>query len=109
MCTVVHVKDGYDVYIGRPGHGLSGPWGNPYSVKEYGRQCAIAKYETFVNINLINGTWSEEDLLELDGKRLGCFCAPKSCHGDVLVRIVQKIKMLKKFGVSYTDQLRKRL
>ena len=24
---------------------------------------------------------------ELGGKRLGCWCAPLSCHGDVLVKL----------------------
>ncbi len=26
-----------------------------------------------------------EALAELDGRVLGCWCAPQSCHGDVLV------------------------
>ena len=29
-----------------------------------------------------------KDLHELKGKTLGCFCKPKSCHGDVLVELV---------------------
>ena len=28
------------------------------------------------------------NLDELAGKRLGCYCAPKPCHGDVLVELV---------------------
>jgi hypothetical protein len=35
---------------------------------------------------------SNPDLLdrlpELEGKTLGCWCAPKPCHGDVLVEIL---------------------
>jgi len=27
-------------------------------------------------------------LHELKGKRLGCFCKPKLCHGDVLVELI---------------------
>lgn len=26
----------------------------------------------------------------LKGKRLGCWCAPKPCHGDVLARIAEE-------------------
>jgi hypothetical protein len=26
---------------------------------------------------------------ELKGKRLGCYCAPKPCHGDVLARVAE--------------------
>ena len=29
-----------------------------------------------------------KDLHELKGKTLGCFCKPKSCHGDILVELV---------------------
>ena len=34
------------------------------------------------NIELIN------DLHELDGKILGCWCKPKPCHGDVIAELV---------------------
>ena len=78
--------DLYDVYIGRPSK-----WGNPYShmkeslavFKVSNRREAIYKYEI----------WLKEqpklmaDLHELKGKVLGCWCAPKSCHGDVLLRL----------------------
>jgi hypothetical protein len=33
-------------------------------------------------------------LLELDGKRLGCFCKPKLCHGDIIVAAVNWAKTL---------------
>ena len=36
-----------------------------------------------------------DDLLSLDGKRLGCYCKPKPCHGDVLVELVKIAKELK--------------
>lgn len=29
-----------------------------------------------------------EDLGELVGKRLACWCAPRACHGDVLAELV---------------------
>ena len=28
---------------------------------------------------------------ELKGKTLGCFCKPKSCHGDVLVELANEL------------------
>jgi hypothetical protein len=35
------------------------------------------------------------DLHELEGKVLGCWCKPeKSCHGDVLVELLQKRDIL---------------
>lgn len=36
------------------------------------------------------GFWREE-LRKLAGKRLGCWCHPKTCHGDVLVRLLGEV------------------
>jgi hypothetical protein len=84
---VVHVKhEPYDVYIGRavPGTGLRrSKWFNPYEIGKHGsREEVILKYERYLLAN--------EKLMaalpELRGKVLGCWCHPKRCHGDVLVR-----------------------
>ena len=69
-------------YIGRPGK-----WGNPYVIGQHGsREECIAKYEKYI--------MKQRDLIkslpELAGKRLGCFCHPKPCHGDVLVKLVKR-------------------
>lgn len=32
-----------------------------------------------------------KDLHELKGKVLGCWCAPNSCHGDVLTELADLI------------------
>lgn len=85
---VVHCKRApYDVYIGRPSK-----WGNPYPLPK-GYDIAadperiLDRYESHVR--------SRPDLItalsELRGKVLGCWCAPKRCHGDVLVRLVEEI------------------
>lgn len=81
MTSVVHCKrDQYDVYIGR-----GSKWGNPFHIgKDGSREEVIAQYRAYL--------WGNEELMnslsELEGKRLGCYCAPKACHGDVLVRAV---------------------
>jgi hypothetical protein len=31
-----------------------------------------------------------ERLKELEGKALGCWCKPKSCHGDVLIKLIEE-------------------
>jgi hypothetical protein len=81
-----------DVYIGRAcrkgGWDLSASkWANPFPVASTpgGRDAAIARYEKYLRNE-------RPDLLralpELGGGRtLGCWCAPKPCHGDVLVRL----------------------
>ena len=77
---VVHCKrDRYDVYIGRPSK-----WGNPFAIGRDGtRAQVIARYERWVR--------SQPELIaalpELEGETLGCWCAPKGCHGDVLARL----------------------
>lgn len=87
---VVHCKrEPYDVYIGRPSK-----WGNPFSHKpgtiaKYrvrSRDEAVDKYREYVlsNPELLN------DLHELKGKVLGCWCAPQRCHGDVLVELANR-------------------
>jgi hypothetical protein len=67
-------------YIGRGSY-----WGNPHSMFEDGddREEVIRKYkydfdfEKFPHIE-------KNEVYKLVGKRLGCFCKPQACHGDVL-------------------------
>ena len=80
---VVHSKkERYDVYIGRPSK-----WGNPFIVGTHGpRDQCIKLYKEYIHKP------EQHQLLldarsELVGKTLGCFCAPKACHGDVLLEI----------------------
>lgn len=67
-------------YIGRGSY-----WGNPYSMYDEGesREEVIRKYEyDFQHDKFPNK--KKSDVLKLAGKRLGCFCKPQACHGDVL-------------------------
>jgi hypothetical protein len=65
------------VYIGR-----GSPWGNPYTVAEFGREKAIELYRT--------ETLPYLDLTPLKGKHLVCFCKPAACHGDLLLEAANK-------------------
>ena len=90
--TVVHLKrkngqvvQDCDVYIGRAcnqggWHLPQSYWYNPYSVQKYGREEALRLYREHV-IKLPNFL---ARLQELGSKRLGCWCTPEPCHGDVL-------------------------
>jgi hypothetical protein len=107
--TVVHLKRkggrivvDCDVYIGRAMHqgGWRLPaskWANPFKPKDYGdgdagRAQAIASYEAHVR--------ARPELMaalpELRGKRLGCWCHPFPCHGDVLVRLLGELDAAQK-------------
>lgn len=80
---VVHCKrEPFDVYVGRPTM-----WGNPFTIGKDGtREEVIAKYETWLR--------GRPDLMralaQLKGKVLACWCAPKPCHGDVLLRLANE-------------------
>jgi hypothetical protein len=84
MNRVVHCKrDKYDVYIGRPSK-----WGNPFVIgKDGSREDVVIKYKEWIltQPDLLN------DLKELKGKVLGCWCSPQACHGDVLVELSEKV------------------
>ena len=77
---VVNIKNNPSVdyvYIGRPSK-----WGNPFVIGRDGnRDEVVRKYLYYIleDQNLLN------DLHELKGKNLGCYCAPQLCHGDVLI------------------------
>ncbi len=81
-------REPYDVYIGRPGRGLSGPWGNPYQIGRDGtREEVISRYKEY----LLNQPDLLARLPELRGRRLGCFCRPQACHGDVLAELADAL------------------
>lgn len=91
---VVHCKkEPYDVYIGRPSK-----WGNPFShlddskyqtIKVNTAEDAIRFYETYLATQIELGYITTQDLLELDGKILGCWCSPKPCHGQAIIRAIE--------------------
>lgn len=78
---VVHCrKEPYDVYIGRPS-----PWGNTYVIGKDGtRKEVIAKHRTHV---MSDPRKLRDIRRKLKGKVLGRWCAPKACHGDILLEI----------------------
>lgn len=85
--SVVHVKrDPYDVYIGRamPGFPASA-FANPFKVGRDGtRAVCIERYRE----HLLSRPDLMAQLQQLRGKRLGCWCKPQACHGDVLVELL---------------------
>jgi hypothetical protein len=90
MSVVHRKKDPYDVYIGRgrcPRTGESGRWGNPFRIGPDGnREEVIARYAEWLRDALDTERITLEELAALDGRTLGCWCAPGPCHGEVLER-----------------------
>lgn len=62
------------VYCGR-----GSPWGNPFKIGVHGTRDEVCdRFEREILPKL--------DTLPLRGKDLVCFCAPKRCHCDALLR-----------------------
>jgi hypothetical protein len=86
LTRVVHCRrEPYDVYIGRPG-----PWGNPFVLGRDGnRELVIEKYRAYLRERLAHEPGLRERIVrELGGGTvLGCWCAPRPCHGHPLARV----------------------
>jgi len=92
---VVHCKKENTMFIGRPSK-----WGNPFTHISDGKTLAkfvvssrteaIEAYRKWITNG--DGMYLLKDLHELKDKILGCWCKPKSCHGDILVELVKKLQ-----------------
>ena len=94
---IVHVKkEPYDVYIGRPGK-----WGNPFELSNYSKSVSINKYKQWITKG--SGRYLLKSIVpELQGKTLGCWCKPRSCHGDILIDAMKDIlAMLKQIEILH--------
>lgn len=98
ITRVVNIKDNekyngkkstnFYEYIGRGSY-----WGNPYAMHVSSgdeiddREDVIRKFKYgFDRDNL--PTQHQSEVYKLAGKRLGCFCKPLACHGDVLANFL---------------------
>lgn len=98
MTEVVNIKfEECDVYIGRSSDPIKGKWGNPFSHKHNTlagfktdtREEAIEMYRKWITEG--EGKHLLDDLHLLVGKKLGCWCSPLPCHGDILVELINKL------------------
>ena len=81
------------IYIGRDmtmyvKGAIGSKWANPFPVKKYGLEKCLELYENHIRTtNLFN------QLEELEGKILGCWCHPNKCNGDILIKLLLEKKM----------------
>lgn len=82
---IVNIKNsGYDVYIGR-----GSQFGNPFKIGVHGsRKQVIEKFREYFYSN----EELQNEVLKLKGKILGCYCKPKSCHGDIYIEFLKENK-----------------
>ena len=63
-------------------------WGNPFRIDRDGtREEVIAKYRAWI----VHQPELMKRLRELKDKRLGCWCKPLACPGDVLVELLNAL------------------
>lgn len=93
MTRVVNKKHSdYDVYIGR-----GSLFGNPWSHRDSTlakhvvstREEAISKYREYFMRRVEEEPLFRKCVMMLKGQILGCSCAPKPCHGDVIVEFLE--------------------
>ena len=100
------MKDENNVYIGRRGivfikneNGqkerfpkVDSIWHNPFKIKgDMTREDVILKYKEYIEDKLKNDESLRESLVKLKGKKLGCWCKPEKCHGDVLIELIERL------------------
>jgi hypothetical protein len=84
-------NSGKKLYIGRNMNfyvegTLGSKWQNPFQVKTYGIENSLLMYKYYIiNTALYN------QLPELRNyNELGCWCHPNKCHGDILIKLLEK-------------------
>ena len=84
---VVNIRTEWQVpyiYVGRPT-----VWGNPWKAGEDGtREEVIARYRAWIETRQDLLRWLRRDMERLGVDALGCWCAPKPCHADVLAELL---------------------
>lgn len=93
-------REPYDVYIGRPGKGMPGPFGNPVRIAHPCPECGerhmdggstLRCYNRYLRRRIATDADFRAAVRALHGKRLGCFCVPKPCHGSILAAVADEL------------------
>lgn len=91
MTNVVNINSSsYDIYIGRSrkGEGFN-KWCNPFVIGRDGnREEVINKYKKYLEMQIKIGNITISELISLNNKKLGCFCFPLKCHGNIICEYV---------------------
>ena len=68
--------------------GRGSKWGNPFVMKsEEDRPNVITQYNVWLKQQIRVSNYTLEELAALHNKDLVCFCAPKACHADSLLKV----------------------
>jgi hypothetical protein len=92
MPTVVHCKKaprGSFVYIGRP-HVLGNPFQLHNPRDEEDRRRVIEEYRAWFLEQISVDEKLQSAVEAVRGRDLGCWCAPRACHGDVIIEWLER-------------------
>lgn len=65
-------------------------FGNPFRIGTHGNRAeVIARYKVHFHTRMATDASFHDAVQDLKGKRLGCWCAPLACHGDVIVEYLE--------------------
>ena len=96
----------YDIYIGRPSSKYPPPefgnwrchFGNPFVISRDGnRKTVVDKFERWLRGKAYKVAeperrkWILKNLYRLKNKKIGCFCTPKLCHGNIYVKLIKEL------------------
>ena len=91
------VSNNNQIYIGR-----GSPWGNPFTHLPLSRTNAqfqvatdeesMIRYEAWLRERLAKEPEFRLKVLKLDGYELVCYCKPRPCHGDILIKLIEELK-----------------
>jgi hypothetical protein len=94
-------EDINNVYIGRRGIVFidnerfpkkDSPFCNPFKMgKNSSRDEVIKKYKEYILIKIEKEPELKNELILMKGKNLGCWCHPESCHGDILLELINSL------------------
>lgn len=82
-------------------------WGNPYKMRsERERMDVIKKYTYYLLDSKLL-----DDIHELEGKWLACWCYPKPCHGNVLKYLAEHPELIGMYrgGAISRDEIVRRI
>jgi hypothetical protein len=91
------VRNDNQIYIGR-----GSPFGNPFTHLPLSRTKAqfhveteeesMIRYEAWLRERLAKEPGLRQKVLKLDGHELVCYCKPRPCHGDIIVKLIEELK-----------------
>lgn len=113
-CRVANIRPQYpnlemwmaedkNVYVGRKGVVFiegkrfptkDSPFCNPFKIGRDGetREDVLRMYRKYIVSELNSNEELVKQLLNMEGKNLGCWCAPEPCHADVLLELIGEYK-----------------